>query len=206
MKKVNLENCYCEATIENYTELCNSKGLRWQDDDLSTYMDFLNAYKMGNYYFGIKNREVTLYGKKYGAWKEFKQIHLVNNKWEYKTLFTKEVEQTKEEELIKFEDADFDYEILKEVNGMLIGYIKPDNFAFPTSWNKEGKQQQHSPQFDLTPIKKPWYENPDNFPRLMINEDKDYYISVHDKDTYQRCKGFYRLATNEEIDNLKCGD
>lgn len=120
-------------------------------------------------------------------------------------LFTKEVEQTKKEEPTKFEDADFDYEILKEVNGMFIGYIKPDNFAFPTSWNKEGKQQQHSPQFDLTPIKKLY------FPCLLEMTNKtdnhsfiEYCVDIEQYETI--CSMLYsiRVLSNEEIDNLKC--
>jgi len=96
----------------------------------------------------------------------------------------KELEQTISEEPTKtfvnnFEQygfkGDFDGEILKEIDGKLIGYIKENGKVLTIEWNngigtliEAGYQMIYYSKYNLTPIIKEWYE-------------EDYWIFVKDR-------------------------
>ena len=64
----------------------------------------------------------------------------------------------------------------------------------------------------LTPIKKEWYEYPENFPALVINSKELYLVNSYkdgwvsfrkyEKDAYNLNLEHYRLATKEEVMSL----
>lgn len=70
--------------------------------------------------------------------------------------------------------ADFEGEILKEgnnghLNQIYSGYIKTKTETIIAMWNNNGFDI-FSSGYNLTPIKKEWYEDEDNFPRIVVCE------------------------------------
>lgn len=109
-----------------------------------------------------------------------------------------------------FENPDFECEILNKTSDWLMGTVA--NYKAPCVWNEFGiclfqavSDKSSNSKYDLTPIPKKWYELESNFPCLMFCLDKNDFMSCPDKETYLRwdLKGVYKLATNEEIDQLK---
>ena len=89
-------------------------------------------------------------------------------------------------------EADFEGKILSDIENYYIGYYIETYTYFkekqkiPTFWNKntgncyKGAGVSNS-KFSLKPIKKEWYENPDNFPCLVMYKEKEiklmeYYV------------------------------
>jgi len=151
-----------------------------------------------------------------------KQIQLINNKWyfveEQQDKLTKSIEESYEKKpKNNFEEygfkADFEGEILKEIDNCYYGWMKfaKDYPRVAVCWMASGTTSIGSLEYgNLTPYieKKEWYENKDNFPALMVREYKgilkysivkniDHVRAKHPKD------GF-RLATKEEKDSLFC--
>ena len=75
-KEIDLENCYCEATEENYNRLIKD-GLIKSDYDFG-------GYGKGYILINEHGKEFMFWGLTPIESKKSKQIHLVNNKWEYK--------------------------------------------------------------------------------------------------------------------------
>lgn len=213
-EEIDLNNCYCEGTEEHYDRLENygfqpSRGFAYHviEGKLAWGHDEL-----------IEDR---------------KQIHLVNNQWEY-VMSNEEKVQDFHRELMEnvlsikdgdveylFEKPDFECELLKVVNSRIIGYIKPNKCTttiYPMSWFfKTGdiiiqySDQMKFKDSNLTPIKleTPWYEDEGNFPVIMIDEksfDEPLDCVCRSKEIYEDMCKFnknWRLLTNEEIDQLK---
>ncbi len=114
--------------------------------------------------------------------------------------------------------ADFDGEIyFKESCDYMYGLV--NNVAY--FWNKDGfcyesdiDEVERVYKYDLTPIKKKWYEIEENFPCLVVTEDGDYketFVAIKfNKEAYTLDYSdggwgveFCRPATNEEVDALK---
>ena len=105
-----------------------------------------------------------------------------------------------------FEVPDFDCNILTKVNNDYIGYATiPSSIIVTLSWALNGIAYMgvtHTPQYNLTPIKKPWYETC-KFPVLVWDDDNDLFAI--------RTRGEYTASyldickplSNEEIDQLK---
>ena len=105
-----------------------------------------------------------------------------------------------------FEVPDFDCNILTKVNNDYIGYATiPSSTIVALSWALNGIAYMgvtHTPQYNLTPIKKPWYETC-KFPVLVWDEDNDLF-AIRTRGEYtasylDMCKPL----SNEEIDQLK---
>lgn len=81
-------------------------------------------------------------------------------------------------------EADFEGKILSDIEDYYIGYYietypyLKEKQKIPTFWNKntgnchKGAGISNS-KYSLKPIKKEWYENPDNFPCLLIDDSKE---------------------------------
>lgn len=109
-----------------------------------------------------------------------------------------------------FEKPSFECELLYNCNHNFIqGYVIARQIKYPRMWNIDGvcfecMSGEFSENYNLTPIKKPWYEDESNFPVLMKdNKEEDIYLTARNKEHYLRLKEDCRLATNEEIDQLK---
>ena len=115
--------------------------------------------------------------------------------------------------------ADFAGEILKEVGDRYIGYIlNKDNKATAITWDANGVSTLGEPDTvwqgfrenyntNLTPIKKEWYENPANFPALVIGSSNPFVIdNLSHLGIVNVKKGTLRLATKAERDSLYAGE
>ena len=113
-------------------------------------------------------------------------------------------------------EADFEGEILKEIEDMsagkvFIGYIVYDCKVHSCIWQYNGvvvTRGINQLTFNLKPIKKEWYENPDNFPCLVYmedkrdEEDKGYYTVLGNMNSYKSeflIANIIRPATKEEV-------
>lgn len=99
-------------------------------------------------------------------------------------------------------EADFEGEILKELDNYLIGYVKHNYNIKSVIWYKRSGSLTNDyslgSDFNLKPIKKEWYENPDNFPCVMYsNLTHSFFIVDRIEDFILDKK--YRLATKEEV-------
>lgn len=97
--------------------------------------------------------------------------------------------------------ADFEGEILKQVSDrILIGYVinKKGNYT-SQKWSITGASQEG--KYNLTPIKKEWYENKDNFPCLVYEDDYVPIVLVSIDEYKERTKQGYKHipATKEEV-------
>lgn len=105
--------------------------------------------------------------------------------------------------------ADFEGEILKEVNGFYIGYVVAFGVTYATRWNKYGVEEwENGDHFDLTPLKKEWYEDLENNPKAIVNSKGRIYIAWRYKNENIFYDGFFehidgvRPATKEELMEL----
>lgn len=75
--------------------------------------------------------------------------------------------------------GDFDGEIFKEIDSVFYGIVYSEYFErnIVCEWDSYGNVISNykidGDYYKLTPIKKEWYENPDNFPCLVIYDDKE---------------------------------
>ena len=109
-----------------------------------------------------------------------------------------------------FEKPDFECVILTKVKDEFIGYIigqdiTKQDIIIGTTWSEDGIAylgSKRDRKYDLTPIKKPWYETY-KFPALVWDEDNDLLVI--------RTRGEYTALylnaciplTNDEIEELK---
>ena len=210
-----LENTKCEATRENLDKL------------LKLVSNTVSSYKQALYYeayFYVKD-DILNWGHKDCIdpiyWNMFDTIHLVNGQFQY-------VEETSVKEKPKNNfnyygfEADFEGEILKEVQEKrginYLGYfIGKNGTYYPCLWNLFGKVWKTSVKdefkdiYNLKPIKKEWYENPDNFPCLITNgkivEKAERFDSITQRFyfrnvMYSNISNGWRPLTKEEVLSL----
>ena len=120
--------------------------------------------------------------------------------------------QDSKEEINNFQDfgftADFEGEILKEVDNKYIGWIKSKTIGLVSgfSWFKDGGYADGSVEYSLTPIKKEWYEYPENFPALMTFGDGMIYLVNSKRKALHYLNNSWKLATKAERNSLYVGD
>lgn len=105
-----------------------------------------------------------------------------------------------------FEVPNFDCTILARVNNDYIGYATIASSTIAAlSWALNGTAYRgvtHTPQYNLTPIKKPWHETC-KFPALVWDEDNDL-LALRTRGEYTASYlDICKLLTNDEIDQLK---
>ena len=105
-----------------------------------------------------------------------------------------------------FEVPDFDCTILAKVRDEYIGYIIKDDVIIALAWTLPGTSYAGSDyygMYNLTPIKKPWYETC-KFPVIVKTEDSNIFIIRDELQNYTEVtlKTLTPLS-NEEIDQLK---
>lgn len=113
-----------------------------------------------------------------------------------------------------FEIPSFAGEILKKIDGYHIGYIQDHDGISSVVWYEDGVSDLQLDKFNLTPIKKEWYEYPENFPALVWYKEDLVYIVGIGEDTL--LKNVYWndvcypddciLATKAELMSLYAGD
>ena len=101
--------------------------------------------------------------------------------------------------------ADFEGEILKEVDGKYVGYVKSRQLriVYGVVWFKDGECSDMG--YNLTPIKKEWYDVPTNYPAMLIRDTEEHlgYRWVDNKEDFIKShrQGF-RIITKAERDKL----
>ena len=118
-----------------------------------------------------------------------------------------------------FKKPDFDCTILTKVNNDYIGYTTiPSSTIVALSWALNGIAYMgvtHTPRYNLTPIKKPWYETC-KYPALLLKLDglshKTYGLASHCNHTNELCVNNayenvedWKPLTDHEIESLKQG-
>lgn len=145
-KSIDLNNTWCEATEENIKEINN-----------------LNLQIVGMW---IEGKIINLNGATYSFGNTIqenrKQIHLVKGEFQYVESKPKN----------KFKDygfeANFEGEILKEVDRHYIGWARLNFGVVSISINKDTNILSHYfGSFKLNQIKKEWYENSDNIGKFI---------------------------------------
>lgn len=107
-----------------------------------------------------------------------------------------------------FEVPDFDCTILAKVKDDYVGYyVTKNKVIIALSWSSNGSRYigtTYNPEYNLTPIKQPWYETC-KFPVLVWDGDVDNdLLAIETRGEYassylEMCKPL----SNEEIDQLK---
>lgn len=102
-----------------------------------------------------------------------------------------------------FEKPYFECVILGEVDNMFIGYVRMHNKkVYPPHWYKNGcRELGEGNIWNLTPIKKPWYETC-KFPCLVKDRDDTFTISTTEGYS-ERYLATLTPLTNHEIEELK---
>ena len=200
---IDLNNTWCEATEENYNEIIKLYDIFYTCDiqDIKYYEFLRNNNGL------LTVCAVSLYEE------DSKQIHLVNGEFQF--VETKPKNNFEE---YGFE-ADFEGEILSDIEDYYIGYYietypcVKEKQKIPTFWNKntgncyKGAGVSNS-KYSLTTIKKEWYENPDNFPCIVISlkTNKPHiaynYNHLEEKikqETFSSKPDKFRPATKEEV-------
>lgn len=104
-----------------------------------------------------------------------------------------------------FEVPDFDCTILAKVDHDYVGYIADSNAVIALSWSSNGTSYVgtiYNPKYNLTPIKKPWYETC-KFPILLNDGDNNLFILHTVSNFTTDMLDTFKPLSNDEIDQLK---
>lgn len=229
---IDLNNCWCEATEENYIKLVE---LGYKISESQSIFNTFSKIKEDDEYLdndilGICHN--TFIWTDNNDKKGYRQIHLVNGEFEYVEEIKEsrhDVDVSKECQFKKygFQKPDFECEIFKKIGKYVFGYLKTndwsDNEYISCSWDEngvlnsdfieEGIYEELGDVYKLKPIKKEWYEDENIKDKLIINKygevRKVQYISngkvaTHQSNLYKDAIKVdgWRLATKEEILNL----
>ena len=201
-------NCKTKEEEQEFLTYLDSKNIRWVTGSKifnpTSYK--YDRYKKETCFKINKNNELS-----------FDEIYWFKN---YTILSLDDIVVKKK--LNNFKDygfeADFEGEILKKVGDYYLGYVCRDSCTIidSTKWDLKGNNVDME-EHHLTPIKKEWYENPDNFPCIVMYEEKSLKLmrsySEASKHRKEHCLltsdgGVYhslskcRPATQEEILSL----
>ena len=111
--------------------------------------------------------------------------------------------------------ADFEGEIfyINKKYGTIHGIVLEEGSSYSIEWNHAGQVlnitlSRGVKSYVLTPIKKHWYDNPANFPALLVWDsgiDTPSYRSTISKDSFIKLhRQGWKLATKEEANSLYC--
>ena len=153
---IDFNNTWCKATEENREAL---KKLNIKIVGIGESRKYFYIDTNGNY-LGCADT----------IKEEWKQIHLVNGEFQYVETSPKN----------NFKDygfeANFEGEILKKIDNMYIGYyLNKKNCPMSCTWWDDGLCSVGTDlekDYNLKPIKKEWYENPDNIGKAIIIEEE----------------------------------
>ena len=103
-----------------------------------------------------------------------------------------------------FEVPDFDCTILAKVEDKYIGFVTTNQGdVYPTYWFANGcRHIDEGNQWNLTPIKKPWYEIC-KFPVLLWDTDNNAFLLYRIDNFTTDMLDTFRPLSNNEIDQLK---
>lgn len=203
-----LSSCYDDT--ESMIELVEDYYL----EDMDKLLDSQRCNLIDDYMIGMYNGMILFKSIIDNKEPDFQNISHnltpIKKEWyegEHKDSFTKNGFET---------PIGWEGEILKEYDNNFVGgaiatrHDKEESVS--VVWDKEGIVKNGNPRYNLTPIKKAWYEDESNFPCIVVDANNnmeicsniDYFNSVFKKEI-ELNNEVYRLATDEEIDKLKRG-
>lgn len=220
MNNINLENAWCKTTQENYDALIKL-GYEPRDNITNAFRkDFETHLRIESdtIVWGHKKCIGAMENPDY--WSKDREIHLVNGEFEYVIQLPKSKNNFKE---YGFE-AHFEGEISFESQSYYVGFVREDGRKFPRYWTKnlvcfnplvtswqKAELFNSDHRYNLKPIKKEWYENPDNFPCVIISlkTNKPHiaynYNHLEEKikqEQFSSNPDKFRPATKEEVLSL----
>ena len=210
--KTNIKLRVTPEQSEAVQKICFANGVDWSagENKIShTIAEYLFIEPTGIWYRGITDHtkgietlrytevDADLFIRTNGTCEE--SINIVDNSSNNKS----------KEDMFKqygFEVPDFDCTILAKVRDEYIGYIIKDDVIIALAWTLPGTSYAGSDyygMYNLTPIKKPWYETC-KFPVIVKTEDSNIFIIRDELQNYTEVtlKTLTPLS-NEEIDQLK---
>lgn len=204
MKVADFNNTWCEATVENYNALI-TLGNKFTEITVCYLKNEYKFFNNGIYWDLVETFTI--------ANKNLKQIHLVDGEFHYMDNIVAELNETWYEEesngkemeqnsfnKFGFETPEFEGEILKQVSDrILIGYVINNKGNYTSQkWSITGASQDG--KYNLTKIKKEWYEKDENVNKFIyFGNTKSILHSTIDE------TGFIRFATlrNGELIKLR---
>ncbi len=209
--KTNIKLRVTPEQSEAVQKICFANGINWMDGrNTPMYLNFeylfiesnriqgRNVYdhNVGPETEGYTEVDADLFIRTNGTCEE--SIDIVDNLSNNKS----------KEDMFKqygFEVPDFDCTILAKVNEKYIGYVTmSQGEIYPTYWYVNGcRHIDEGNQWNLTPIKQPWYETC-TYPVIVKTKDNNIFIIKDELQNYTEVtlKTLTPLS-NEEIDQLK---
>ncbi len=167
-------NCKTKGEADEFLKFLDNKGIKWNSGN--------SIFKFGIYDYS-EFKETTCFLLKTGmlqyspiSWYQEEGYKIIS----LDDLVIKPKNNFKD---YGFE-ADFEGEILKEIEELkgieYLGYFVGDNKThYPCIWTKSGRiwktsvSEKDRELYNLKPIKKEWYDNPDNIGKLLKAENKE---------------------------------
>lgn len=210
--KTNIKLKVTPEQSEAVQKICFANGIKWTADTAKIshtaaeylfieptriwYRDYSDHNK-GSETLGYTEVDADLFIRTNGTCEE--SVELVNNLLNNKSR----------EDMFKrygFEVPNFDCTILAKVNNNYIGYATiPSSTIVALSWALNGIAYMgvtHTPQYNLLPIKKPWYETC-KFPMLVWDKDNNAFLLYRVDNFTTDMLNTFRPLSNDEIDQLK---
>lgn len=209
--KTNIKLRVTPEQSEAVQKICFANGITWSagEDKISyTEAEYLFIEPAGIWFRGITDHDsgietegyievdADLFIRTNGTCKE--SIDIVDNLSNNKS----------KEDMFKqygFEVPDFDCTILAKVDHDYVGYITDGNAVIALSWSSNGTSYigiTYIPKYNLTPIKKPWYETC-KFPILLNDKDNNLFV-LHTLDNFTTdMLDTFKPLSNADIDRLK---
>lgn len=210
--KTNIKLKVTPEQSEAVQKICFANGIDWSGGENKIFYTFaeylfieptgiwcrgITDHNKGSETLGYTEVDADLFIRTNGTCEE--SIDIVDNSSNNKS----------KEDMFKqygFEVPNFDCTILAKVNNDYIGYATiPSSTIVALSWALNGIAYMgvtHTPQYNLPPIKKPWYETC-KFPMLVWDKDNNAFLLYRvDNFTTDMLDTFMPLS-NDEIDQLK---
>lgn len=207
---IDLNNSWCKPTEENYNALV---ALGFKELE---YFKSYEAIKINWGYIALTDMKIDGVTDFWiDSNPKYKQVHLIDGEFEFVAD-----EQKQECQFAKygFEVPEFQCEILSKYGSWLMGYVVINQGQAPTPcmwFEHDGACSIHA-EYNLTPVKKPWYDTVDwksGVPIIDTDTNKFHGIGYHRyKNSIETQRGVtiiqditcdeWRLATKEEVLSL----
>lgn len=209
--KTNIKLKVTPEQSEAVQKICFANGIQWLiSNDIVSFTDveylFIEPTRIwcrgsSNHNKGIETAGYTevdadLFIRTNGTCEE--SVNIVDNSSNRKS----------KEDMFKqygFEAPDFDCTILAKVRDEYVGYIIESGVITALTWTLKGGSYaglDYYPMYNLTPIKKPWYETC-KFPILLNDEDNNLFVLHTVSNFTTDMLDTFKPLSNAEIDQLK---
>ena len=212
--KTNIKLRVTPEQSEAVQKICFAKGINWGDRENKiscTAREYLfieptriwcrgiTNHNKGSETLGYTEVDADLFIRTNGTCEEFITQQELDNMLNNKS----------KEAVFKqygFEVPNFDCTILTKVNNDYVGYVINNDTVISVSWTLRGTCYTgvtYASKYNLTPIKKPWYETC-KYPVLAWDTNNSVFILLYKVDNFTTdMLDTFMPLSNEEIDQLK---